>query len=152
MIDRELPGSRCVSEASIALFGLLWDVAGWQGGALTEEEILHVRAISSWASFCQGIRRYSFRIIFWRSSQSFQAWTETFSKIRWPSSPGHGGVSSPGISFRTSRNEPCGHSYCRRAGSAGERRNHPYPHVNPRLIGGPHTALDAERYGFQPLL
>src|SRR5688572_19230990 len=56
-------------------------------------------AMRSCASFCHGINRYSFRIIFMRSSQSFQAWAETFSKIRWPSSPGHGGASSPGRSF-----------------------------------------------------
>ena len=56
-------------------------------------------AMSSCASFCHGIRRYSLRIIFMRSSQSFQAWTETFSKTRFPSSPGHGGASSPGSSF-----------------------------------------------------
>src|SRR4029079_13283831 len=53
----------------------------------------------SWASFCPGIRRYSFRIIFIRSSQSFQASFETLSKIRWPSSPGQGGESRPGSSF-----------------------------------------------------
>src|SRR3954454_17396239 len=56
-------------------------------------------ATRSCASFCQGIRRYSFRIIFMRSSQSFQASLETLSKMRWPSSPGHGTVSSPGSSF-----------------------------------------------------
>jgi hypothetical protein len=37
------------------------------------------RAIRSWASFCQGIRRYSLRIIFIRSSQSFHASIEMFS-------------------------------------------------------------------------
>src|SRR6185503_12202903 len=56
-------------------------------------------ATRSCASFCHGIRRYSLRIIFMRSSHSFQAWAETFSKMRWPSSPGHGGASSPGSSF-----------------------------------------------------
>ena len=34
-----------------------------------------------------------------RSSQSFQASTDTFSKMRWPSSPGQGGASRPGSSF-----------------------------------------------------
>src|SRR5665213_2241141 len=33
-------------------------------------------ATRSWASFCQGMSRYSFRIIFIRSSQSFQASVE----------------------------------------------------------------------------
>jgi hypothetical protein len=56
-------------------------------------------ATSSCASFCHGIRRYSLRIIFMRSSQSFHASAETFSKIRWPSSPGHGGALRPGSSF-----------------------------------------------------
>src|SRR2546423_4146987 len=56
-------------------------------------------ATRSWASFCQGIKRYSLRIIFIRSSQSFHASFDTLSKIRWPSSPGHGTVSSPGSSF-----------------------------------------------------
>src|ERR1700704_2753662 len=56
-------------------------------------------ATRSWASFCHGMRRYSLRIIFMRSSQSFQASFETLSKMRWPSSPGHGTVSSPGSSF-----------------------------------------------------
>src|SRR4051794_12328228 len=51
------------------------------------------------ASFCQGIRRYSLRIIFMRSSHSFHASLETLSKMRWPSSPGHGTVSRPGSSF-----------------------------------------------------
>ena len=36
-------------------------------------------ATSSWASFCQGIRRYSLRIIFIRSSHSFQASAEMLS-------------------------------------------------------------------------
>src|SRR5436190_22855213 len=39
-------------------------------------------ATSSCASFCHGIRRYSLRIIFMRSSQSFQPSAEMFSKIR----------------------------------------------------------------------
>ena len=66
---------------------------------LAEEEIFHVLGDESCASFCHGIRRYSLRIIFMRSSQSFHASTETLSKMRWPSSPGHGGASSPGSSF-----------------------------------------------------
>ena len=37
------------------------------------------RAIMSCASFCQGIRRYSFRIIRIRSSQSFHARADTCS-------------------------------------------------------------------------
>src|SRR3954471_4285881 len=56
-------------------------------------------ATRSWASFCQGIRRYSLRIIFIRSSHSFQASLETLSKMRWPRSPGHGTLSRPGSSF-----------------------------------------------------
>src|SRR3954471_18087284 len=56
-------------------------------------------ATRSCASFCQGIRRYSLRIIFMRSSHSFHASLETLSKMRWPSSPGHGTVSRPGSSF-----------------------------------------------------
>src|SRR5476651_538427 len=56
-------------------------------------------ATRSCASFCHGISRYSLRIIFMRSSQSFHASFETLSKMRWPSSPGHGTVSSPGSSF-----------------------------------------------------
>src|SRR3954471_23308827 len=56
-------------------------------------------ATRSCASFCHGIRRYSLRIIFMRSSHSFHASLETLSKMRWPSSPGHGTVSSPGSSF-----------------------------------------------------
>src|SRR5260221_8004696 len=56
-------------------------------------------ATRSCASFCQGIRRYSFRIIFIRSSQSFHASLDTWSKMRCPSSPGHGGASRPGSSF-----------------------------------------------------
>src|SRR3954467_608976 len=56
-------------------------------------------ATRSCASFCHGIRRYSFRIIFIRSSQSFHASFDTLSKMRWPSSPGHGGESRPGSSF-----------------------------------------------------
>src|SRR5712671_1284151 len=56
-------------------------------------------ATRSWASFCQGMSRYSLRIIFIRSSQSFQASFDTLSKMRWPSSPGHGLVSRPGSSF-----------------------------------------------------
>src|SRR3954447_3723346 len=45
------------------------------------------------------MRRYSFRIIFIRSSHSFQASLDTLSKMRWPSSPGQGTVSKPGSSF-----------------------------------------------------
>src|SRR5712691_2377672 len=56
-------------------------------------------ATRSCASFCHGISRYSLRIIFIRSSQSFHASFETFSKMRCPSSPGQGGESSPGSSF-----------------------------------------------------
>src|SRR5580765_3617690 len=56
-------------------------------------------ATRSWASFCQGIRRYSLRIIFMRSSHSFQASLDTLSKIRGPSSPGHGIESIAGSSF-----------------------------------------------------
>src|SRR3954464_9547103 len=56
-------------------------------------------ATRSCASFCHGMSRYSLRIIFMRSSQSFHASTDTFSKMRWPSSPGQGGASRPGSSF-----------------------------------------------------
>src|SRR5476649_1016292 len=56
-------------------------------------------ATRSWASFCHGISRYSFRIIFMRSSQSFHASFDTLSKMRWPSGPGQGIVSRPGSSF-----------------------------------------------------
>ena len=37
------------------------------------------RPINSCASFCQGMSRYSLRIIFIRSSHSFHACAETFS-------------------------------------------------------------------------
>src|SRR3954469_8280418 len=56
-------------------------------------------ATRSCASFCQGIRRYSLRIIFIRSSHNFHASFDTLSKMRWPSSPGHGIESRPGSSF-----------------------------------------------------
>ena len=46
---------------------------------LVEEKLFHVLGHQACASFCQGIRRYSLRIIFIRSSQSFQAWAETCS-------------------------------------------------------------------------
>ena len=57
------------------------------------------RAMSSCASFCQGINRYSFRIIFIRSSQSFHAWPGELGQRIFENVSGHGGESRPGISF-----------------------------------------------------
>ena len=63
----------------VSYFRLLRDVVRRQRRAFAEEESSICFLISSWPSFCQGISRYSLRIIFWRSSQSFHACAETFS-------------------------------------------------------------------------
>src|SRR5438445_472568 len=50
-----------------------------------------------WDCGSSGLSRYSFMIILECSIQSFQASLETFSKMRWPSSPFHGTRSRPSI-------------------------------------------------------
>src|SRR5713226_10766306 len=51
-----------------------------------------------WEFGSRGLRRYSFITILECSIHNFQASLETFSKTRLPSSPFHGGRSSPGNS------------------------------------------------------
>src|SRR6185436_12287062 len=108
-VGRNVAGSPAVPAGAMAAFGgvgagrdhfVCWGTyPGGRAAPSPKKKSSMCLATRSCASFCQGMSRYSLRIIFMRSSQSFHASLDTCSKMRCPSSPGQGAVSRPGSSF-----------------------------------------------------